>query len=96
MVFTKKDAKLATRVTLTQHYHFCGLYGFSEKNSLLEKLLDHPFYCADKNWRAVHLWSTSEICLALQPITAIKTKAKCNRSSVQAAGDGFLWLFSAL
>lgn len=67
-----------------------------KKKSLLEKLLDHPFYCANKNWRAVHLWSTSEKCLALQPITAIKTKAKCNRSSVQAAGDGFLWLFSVL
>lgn len=27
-----KDAKLATHVTLNQHYHFCGLYCFSEKN----------------------------------------------------------------
>lgn len=48
------------------------------------------FSCANKNWRTVHLWSTYEICLALQPITATKTKAKRNCSSVQAAGDGFL------
>lgn len=33
MVFSIKDAKLATHITLTQHNHFCGLYFFSEKKN---------------------------------------------------------------